>query len=199
MVPLDRLFRDRVARVFAGASRRIRRTPGTFNHYAVGWAHAMNTPYQWTKQVASHFGGTRNGTIVHWPPRSRPRARSDGQFCHVIDVAPAVLEVAGLPQPIGVNGVPAKTARGREPGGLVRRRRRRGTSRDPVLEMIADRGIYPEGSTAVTRRERVARDGVSPPRATGRLGALRPTSTGRRPTISPRKTRRSSRSSSGSG
>ena len=42
-------------------------TPAAYNHYAVGWAHAMDTPYQWTKQVASHWGGTRNGTIVHWP------------------------------------------------------------------------------------------------------------------------------------
>ena len=50
--------------------------PEAYNHYAVGWAHAMDTPYQWTKQVASHYGGTRNGTIVHWPTRSRPRARS---------------------------------------------------------------------------------------------------------------------------
>ena len=51
-------------------------TPEAYNHYAVGWAHAMDTPYQWTKQVASHWGGTRNGTIVHWPTGSRPRARS---------------------------------------------------------------------------------------------------------------------------
>ena len=51
-------------------------TPKAYNHYAVGWAHAMDTPYQWTKQVASHWGGTRNGTIVHWPEGSRPRARS---------------------------------------------------------------------------------------------------------------------------
>ena len=46
-------------------------TPRAYNHYAVGWAHAMDTPYQWTKQVASHWGGTRNGTIVHWPRRGR--------------------------------------------------------------------------------------------------------------------------------
>ena len=51
-------------------------TPEAYNHYAVGWAHAMCTPYQWTKQVASHFGGTRNGAIVHWPNGFRPRARS---------------------------------------------------------------------------------------------------------------------------
>ena len=50
--------------------------PDAYNHYAVGWAHAMNTPYQWTKQVASHFGGTRNGMIVHWPNGIKARARS---------------------------------------------------------------------------------------------------------------------------
>ena len=51
-------------------------TPKAYNHYAVGWAHAMSTPYQWTKQVASHWGGTRNGTIVHWPNGFKARARS---------------------------------------------------------------------------------------------------------------------------
>ena len=49
--------------------------PESYNHYAVGWAHAMDTPYQWTKQVASHWGGTRNGTIVRWPKGSKPRGR----------------------------------------------------------------------------------------------------------------------------
>ena len=71
--------------------------PTAYNHYAVGWAHAMDTPYQWTKQVASHWGGTRNGTIVHWPSGIEARARSARQFHHVIDVAPTVLEAAGLP------------------------------------------------------------------------------------------------------
>ena len=51
-------------------------TPEAYNHYAVGWAHAMDTPYQWTKQVASHWGGTRNGTIVHWPRGIAAGARS---------------------------------------------------------------------------------------------------------------------------
>jgi arylsulfatase len=51
-------------------------TPAAYNHYAVGWAHAMDTPYQWTKQVASHWGGTRNGTIVHWPKASKPEGSS---------------------------------------------------------------------------------------------------------------------------
>ena len=63
-------------------------TPTAYNHYAVGWAHAMDTPYQWTKQVASHWGGTRNGTIVHWPRGFTARGEVRAQFHHVIDVAP---------------------------------------------------------------------------------------------------------------
>ena len=74
-------------------------TPDAYNHYAVGWAHAMDTPYQWTKQVASHWGGTRNGTIVHWPNGFTAKGEIRIQFRHVIDVAPTVLDVAGLPAP----------------------------------------------------------------------------------------------------
>ena len=74
-------------------------TPKAYNHYAVGWAHAMDTPYQWTKQVASHWGGTRNGTIVHWPKGIAARGEVRAQFHHVIDVAPTVLDAAGLPEP----------------------------------------------------------------------------------------------------
>ena len=62
-------------------------TPEAYNHYAVGWAHAMDTPYQWTKQVASHFGGTRNGTIVHWPSGFDAHGEIRTQFHHIIDVA----------------------------------------------------------------------------------------------------------------
>ncbi|MCL6027673.1 sulfatase-like hydrolase/transferase, partial [Neisseria meningitidis] len=62
--------------------------PESYNHYSVGWAHAMDTPYQWTKQVASHWGGTRNGTIVHWPNGIAAKGEMRWQFHHVIDVAP---------------------------------------------------------------------------------------------------------------
>ena len=79
--------------------------PDAFNHYAVGWAHAMDTPYQWTKQVASHWGGTRNGTIVHWPAGIEAAGEVRQQFHHVIDVATTVLDAAGLPEPQEVNGV----------------------------------------------------------------------------------------------
>ena len=80
-------------------------TPNSYNHYAVGWAHAMDTPYQWTKQVASHWGGTRNGTIVSWPNGGVEKGGIRNQFSHVIDVAPTVLEAAGIPEPSTVNGV----------------------------------------------------------------------------------------------
>ena len=79
--------------------------PKAYNHYAVGWAHAMDTPYQWTKQVASHWGGTRNGTIVHWPNGIKAKGEIRSQFHHVIDVAPTILEAAGLPAPAIVNSV----------------------------------------------------------------------------------------------
>ena len=86
--------------------------PEAYNHYAVGWAQAMNTPYQWTKQVASHWGGTRNGTIVHWPNGIKAKGEIRSQFHHVIDVAPTVLEAARLPQPTIVNGVLQKPIEG---------------------------------------------------------------------------------------
>ncbi len=79
--------------------------PTAYNHYAVGWAHAMDTPYQWTKQVASHWGGTRNGTIVHWPNGFAARGEIRSQFHHVIDIAATVLDAAGLPEPAFVNGI----------------------------------------------------------------------------------------------
>ena len=80
-------------------------SPSAYNHFAVGWAWAMDTPYQWTKQVASHWGGTRNGTIVRFPKLIKDKGGLRHQFAHVIDVAPTVLEVAGIPEPTYVHGV----------------------------------------------------------------------------------------------
>ena len=73
-------------------------TPKSYNHYAFGWAHAMDTPYQWTKQIASHWGGTRNGTIVRWPNGISAKGEVRNQFAHCIDVAPTILEAAGHPR-----------------------------------------------------------------------------------------------------
>ena len=99
-------------------------TPKAYNHYAVGWAHAMCTPYQWTKQIASHWGGTRNGTIVHWPNGIAAKGELRHQFHHVIDVAPTVLEAAGLPEPTFVNGVQQIPYEGVSHALRLRRRRR---------------------------------------------------------------------------
>lgn len=76
-----------------------------YNHYAAGWAVAGDTPFGWTKQVASNFGGTRNGMIVHWPKGITAKNEIRSQFHHVIDIAPTVLEACRLPEPQQVHGI----------------------------------------------------------------------------------------------
>ena len=95
----DRRGDDRVH----GGADRFRNTQA-FNHYAVGW-NTRWTPYQWTKQIASHWGGTRNGTIVHWPAGIAAKGEVRTHFHHVIDIATTVLDAAGIPEPHQVNGV----------------------------------------------------------------------------------------------
>jgi arylsulfatase A-like enzyme len=80
--------------------------PNTYGHYAAGWAVAGDTPFTWTKQVASSYGGTRNGMVVHWPKSVSERGALRTQWHHVIDLAPTILEAAGLPEPKVVDGVP---------------------------------------------------------------------------------------------
>jgi len=78
--------------------------PETFPHMAAGWAVAFDTPFKWTKQVASDFGGTRNGMVIHWPDGIESKSGLRSQFSHVIDIAPTILEAANLPEPKSVNG-----------------------------------------------------------------------------------------------
>ena len=127
--------------------------PESYNHYAVGWAHAMNTPYQWTKQVASHWGGTRNGTIVHWPnghqgegrdphavpPRDRRRA-DDARG-------------GGLPQPLSVNGVQQQPIEGVSMLYSFNDAKAAERHETQYFEMFGNRGIYHKGWTAVTRHK----------------------------------------------
>ena len=80
--------------------------PTSYGHYAAGWAVAGDTPFQWTKQVAANYGGTRNGLVVHWPRRIKARDQVRSQWHHVIDIAPTILEATGLPEPKAVNGTP---------------------------------------------------------------------------------------------
>ena len=126
-------------------------SPSSYNHYAVGWAWAMCTPLQWTKQVASHWGGTRNGTIVHWPSGIEEKGGLRSQFTHVIDVAPTILEAAGLPEPTMVNGVLQSRMEGTsmlytfdEPEAPERHDLQ-------YFEMFGNRGIYHKGWSAVTK------------------------------------------------
>ncbi|MFN9552261.1 MAG: arylsulfatase [Pirellulaceae bacterium] len=86
--------------------------PECFNHFAAGWAVAGNTPFTWTKQVASNFGGTRNGAVVHWPAGFRAKGEVRDQFHHVVDVAPTVFEAAKIPAPREVNGVAQRPIEG---------------------------------------------------------------------------------------
>jgi len=126
-------------------------TPEAYNHYAVGWAHAMDTPYQWTKQVASHWGGTRNGTIVHWPKGIKARGELRTQFSHVIDVAATVLDAAGLPEPTFVNGVQQMPLHGKSMVPTFDNAGEPEYRETQYFEMFCNRGIYHKGWTAVTR------------------------------------------------
>ena len=111
----------------------------------------MCTPFQWTKQVASHWGGTRNGTIVHWPAGITDRGGLRAQFTHVIDVAPTILEAAGLPEPTMVNGVQQSPMEGRSM--LYTFADAAAPERHDLqyFEMFANRGIYHRGWSAVTK------------------------------------------------
>lgn len=126
--------------------------PETFNHYAVGWAHAMDTPYQWTKQVASHWGGTRNGTIVHWPMGIKAKGELRQQFHHVIDVVPTILQAAGIPEPLMVNGVTQKPLEGVSMNYTFDSPDAPDRHETQYFEMYTNRGIYHKGWTACTRR-----------------------------------------------
>ncbi len=126
-------------------------TPEAYNHYAVGWAHAMDTPYQWTKQVASHWGGTRNGTIVHWPSGFSASGEVRSQFHHVIDVAATVLEAAGLPEPTSVHGVLQLPLHGVSMAYSFDDAAAAEQRETQYFEMFCNRGIYHKGWTAVTR------------------------------------------------
>jgi arylsulfatase A-like enzyme len=126
-------------------------TPSAYNHFSVGWAHAMDTPYQWTKQVASHWGGTRNGTIVHWPGGIKAKGEVRTQFSHVIDVAATVLDVAGIPAPTFVHGVQQMPLHGESMASSFDEADTPEHRETQYFEMFVNRGIYHKGWTAVTR------------------------------------------------
>jgi arylsulfatase len=127
--------------------------PDSYPHYAVGWAHAMDTPYQWTKQVASHWGGTRNGTIIHWPKGIQAGGEMRWQFHHVIDVAPTILEAAGIPEPESVEGIAQRPIEGVSMLYSFNDAKAAERHETQYFEMFGNRGIYYKGWTAVTRHK----------------------------------------------
>lgn len=125
-------------------------SPLTYNHYPVGWAHAMDTPFQWTKQVASHFGGTRNGLVIFYPKRVTDKGGLRTQFAHVTDITPTILELTGVKFPSLLNGVKQKPLEG---SSLVYTfDHPQAPTRHPVqyFEMFANRGLYADGWMAST-------------------------------------------------
>jgi arylsulfatase A-like enzyme len=122
--------------------------PTAYNHFAVGWAIAGNTPFQWVKQMASHFGGTRNPMIVHWPKGIKAKNEIRSQFHHVIDICPTILEAVGVPQPQVVNGAKQRPIEGVSilySFDDAKAKDRRVTQ---YFEMFGNRGIYHDGWTA---------------------------------------------------
>jgi arylsulfatase len=124
--------------------------PMTYPHMAAGWAIAGDTPFAWAKQVASNFGGTRNGMVVHWPKRVKPDSQVRSQFHHVIDVAPTILEAAGLPEPKVVNGTPQLPIEGVSMLYSFGDAKAAGRRKTQYFEIFGNRGIYSDGWFAGT-------------------------------------------------
>jgi len=129
--------------------------PEAYNHFPVGWAWAMNTPFQWGKQVASHFGGTRNPLVVSWPNRIKDKGGIRPQFHHVIDVVPTILEAVGVPEPVEVNGVWQKPIEGVSMVYSFDDAKAKGHRGTQYFEMLGNRALYHDGWIAVCRHGRL--------------------------------------------
>ena len=119
--------------------------PKHFNHFPSSWAHAMNTPFQWTKQVASHFGGTRNPMVISWPKGIADRGGLRDQFLHVIDIVPTLYELAGVTAPIELNGVPQKPIEGISFAFALGDAKAPSKRRTQYFELGCNRGLYHDG------------------------------------------------------
>ena len=119
--------------------------PKHFNHFPAAWAHAMDTPFQWTKQVASHFGGTRNPMIISWPAKITDRGGLRSQFTHCIDLVPTLYEVIGITPPLQLNGIQQKPIEGISFAYTFADAKAKERHRTQYFEMGANRGIYHDG------------------------------------------------------
>ena len=125
-------------------------SPETFPHMAAGWAVAGNTPFMWTKQVAANFGGTRNPLVVTWPNRIKAKGEIRSQFHHVVDIAPTVLEAAGLPEPKTVNGIAQTPIEGVSFLYTFDDAKAAGRHKTQYFEIFGNRAIYHDGWVAAT-------------------------------------------------
>ncbi|HEY2659864.1 MAG TPA: arylsulfatase [Caulobacteraceae bacterium] len=129
--------------------------PMAEDHYPVGFAWAMDTPFQWTKQIASHWGGTRNGMVISWPARIKAQGQLRSQFSHVIDIAPTLYEAIGVAQPTEVNGVQQKPIEGTSMVYSFDAPKAPERHHVQYFEMFANRAIYEDGWVAATHPKRV--------------------------------------------
>jgi arylsulfatase len=125
--------------------------PMAYGHMHAGWAHATNAPFQWTKQVASHYGGTRNPMVVHWPKGIKAKGAVRSQWHHVTDIAPTVMEAAGLPFPTSVNGAKQKPFEGVSMIYSFDDAKATDRHTTQYFEMFGNRAIYHEGWVAATK------------------------------------------------
>ena len=124
--------------------------PNSYGHYAAGWAVAGDTPFTWTKQVAGSYGGCRNGMVIHWPKGITTKGELRSQWHHVIDVAPTILEAAGLPEPKSVNGTPQTPIEGVSMVYTFADAKAKDRHKTQYFEIFGNRGIYHDGWLANT-------------------------------------------------
>ena len=136
----------------------------TYPHFAAGWAVATDAPFAWTKQVASDFGGIRNGMLIHWPGGIKAKGEIRTQFGHVIDIAPTIYEITGIPAPKTVNGIPQDPIEGTSLAYTFKSSKAPETHTVQYFEMFGNRAIYENGWFARTIHKA--------PWASGKLPAL---------------------------
>ena len=129
--------------------------PLTYNHYPVGWAHAMDAPMQWTKQVASHFGGTRNGLVISWPVKIKDKGGLRTQFCHVIDLVPTIYEATGITPPDVLDGVKQKPIDGVSLVYTFDQAKEATHHSSQYFELVGNRAMFKDGWMASTTPRRL--------------------------------------------